>query len=531
MLRCAAGYLGERLGGLLGLLLCGSALAQPSAELIAALDRYVPELMARDHVPGTVVALVEHGEVVWTQGYGVANKVTGLPMTPQHVMAHGSNSKIVTAWGALKLVEQGRVELDAPVDRYLKRWHLPTGGPDPSGVTLRRLLSHTAGLARDPVTFLHPRRSPPSLERIFSGELLGGLPVRFAQEPGAGYLYSNAGYGIVQLLIEDVTGEPFADYIQREILEPLAMHRSHMGWTPELQAAAPRAYGARGERLPFLRNIETSAGGLVGPVTDYARLVAATMPGPHGEPPGRGVLKPETVALMMVPQPSTGGEQGLGYVVGSLEDGSLVVGHAGNYYGWWANFGAAPERGTGIVVAANSERAQALVSDVLGLWGLSVSGHAPVLESQASPFRVNALQVAWLGLAAVLGAGALGWAWRVQTQVRQGGRRWARRPSLRGALLAGGCGALALGWLLLAYGSMPLGFGLTVIDLLPWESTWVTAALLLWACAGVISAFLPKSEGPDASTQGAQLSAATKSRSRPKPFWITSREVAKLSRR
>jgi CubicO group peptidase (beta-lactamase class C family) len=218
-------------------------------------------------------------------------------------------------------------DLDAPVDRYLKRWHLPTSGPDPSGVTLRRLLSHTAGLARGPVTFNHPRRPSPTLERIFSGEVLFGEPVHFIQDPGAGHSYSNAGYVLVQMLIEDVTGEPFPDYMQREVLDPLGMRHSHFGWTPELQAAAPRPYGVHGEPLPFLRVIELSAGGLMGPVPEYARFLAAAMPGPHGEPPGRGVLKPETVSLMLAPQPGTDGQAGLGYALDSIVDGPPIFMH------------------------------------------------------------------------------------------------------------------------------------------------------------------------------------------------------------
>ncbi|MCB0232039.1 MAG: beta-lactamase family protein, partial [Anaerolineae bacterium] len=105
----------------------------------------MPDLLAKYGVPGSVVSYIENGEVVWTQAYGMADVGSGRAMQPDMLLEHGSNGKALTAWAVMKLVEQGKVDLDAPVNSYLKRWQVTSDRYDASQVTLRRLLSHTAG--------------------------------------------------------------------------------------------------------------------------------------------------------------------------------------------------------------------------------------------------------------------------------------------------------------------------------------------------------------------------------------------------
>ena len=128
----------------------------------------------------------------------------------------------------MRLVQQGKLELDAPVDRYLTRWRLPPAPFDADGVTIRRLLSHTAGLNSQDYSPIATRPLP-SLEQSLSGES-GGVDarrgsddVRITMTPGAQRSYSNGGYTLLQLAIEEVTGEPFARYMQREVLDLLGM--------------------------------------------------------------------------------------------------------------------------------------------------------------------------------------------------------------------------------------------------------------------------------------------------------------------
>src|SRR5581483_9175023 len=102
--------------------------------------------LAAFQVPGVAVALVRDGRLTWSKGYGQADLARGVPVTPETVFQVGSVSKPLTAWGVMRLVQQGKLDLEAPVERYLTRWHLPRSPFDADGVTIGRLLSHSAGL-------------------------------------------------------------------------------------------------------------------------------------------------------------------------------------------------------------------------------------------------------------------------------------------------------------------------------------------------------------------------------------------------
>ena len=141
-----------------------------------------------------------------------------------------SLSKWITAWAVMTLVESGKVDLDAPVSRYLTRWQLPPSEFDNDGVTVRRLLSHTAGLT-DGLGFagFPPGVELPSLEENLkhpdASPGHNGV-IRVGMRPGSRWQYSGGGYLILQLLIEEVTGEPFEAYLQRALFRPLGMERS-----------------------------------------------------------------------------------------------------------------------------------------------------------------------------------------------------------------------------------------------------------------------------------------------------------------
>ena len=192
----------------------GLALANADDPFAALLDQRMPELLAWYGVPGSVVASIKDGGVVWSRAYGVANAATGAPMQADMMVEHGSNGKAMTAWAVMKLVEQGRVDLDAPVNQYLKRWQVVSAQYDPSQVTLRRLLSHTSGLNIHGYLDYSPRRNTmPDLVQVLDGvhplegvvETLetGRLSLGRAElvaQPGAGYKYSGAGYTVAQMV-------------------------------------------------------------------------------------------------------------------------------------------------------------------------------------------------------------------------------------------------------------------------------------------------------------------------------------------
>ena len=352
---------------------CGSDGASPPMDrdptsLVRFLDRTVPGLLREHDVPGAAVAVVHDGAVFWARGFGLADRERDRPVSVQTVFQAASISKPVTAWGVMRLVEQGKLGLDAPVGRYLARWQLPASEFDRDEVTVRRLLSHTAGLSLGGYPGLDPGRRLPTLEASLSGATGGAGDVRLVQEPGSAFSYSGGGYTLLQLLVEEVTGERFADYMQREVLQPLGMRRSAFVWTAELRADTARAYDGSGNPQPNYLFTEQAPAGLYTTVEDLARFVAAAMRGPRGEPVGRGLLAPATLKSMLSPAPATDGAYGLGYFLEQLPDGLAIAGHSGSNRGWRTQLAMLPATGAGIVVLTNSDNGGGITDDLASAW-------------------------------------------------------------------------------------------------------------------------------------------------------------------
>jgi CubicO group peptidase (beta-lactamase class C family) len=332
---------------------------------IDKLDRLIPQLLEQYKVPGVAVSLVHNGEAVWSQGYGLADREQDKPVTTDTVFQVASISKAITSWGVMRLVERGRLELDAPVEKYLTRWHLPSSKYDASGVTIRRLLSHSAGLSVDGYPGLPPDVQLPSLEESLAGNNGGAGELRIIMEPGAQFSYSGGGFTLLQLIIEEITGETFSVYMQREVLDPLGMVHSSFEWRVDLRLATAVAYSETGASLPNYLFTEQAAAGLYSTASDMARFLAAEMPGPNGEPAGRGVLSPDTLALMFTPVIQF---QGLGQGVSKLPDGSKVIEHGGSNKGWKAVVSANPGHSKGIVILTNSDNGMALHQEIYRGW-------------------------------------------------------------------------------------------------------------------------------------------------------------------
>lgn len=328
-----------------------------------------------------------------------------------------SLSKWVTAIGVMTLVDAGRVDLDAPVDGYLKRWKLPAGEFDNRQVTVRRLLSHTAGLTDGlgyggfepgkPVQSL-----PESLTRASDASPGSDGVVRVGFEPGSKWVYSGGGYALLQLLIEDVTGEPFEVYMRRAVLDPLGMSRSTFV-TPEGAANVAEVYDEDGSQATHYRFSAPAAASLYTSVSDMARLIEAHAPGSAAASAGSGVLKPETLREMRRPHASQFGADiwGLGvllYAPNNADD--QIVGHDG------ANAPAInttarfdPADGDGIVVLVTGDRR--LATDLAGEWVLWKTAKVDFL-TVTGEFRQTVMTLAIGGAVIVLAGLVAGWRFR-----------------------------------------------------------------------------------------------------------------------
>jgi len=382
------------LGGLVVVLLvaiAASATAQSErAALASQLDERVPGYLDEFTTPGAAAALIEDGRVAVARGYGRSDE-SGGPVTARTGFNVGSISKTVTAWGVMRLVEQGLLDLDVPVSGYLTRWSLPASEFDADGVTVRRLLSHTAGLSLHGYPGWGPDAELPTLEASLSGATNGSGDVRLIAEPGTEWRYSGGGYTLLQLLIEEVTGRGFADYMRDEVLRPLGMTRSDFVVTGEIEAGSSLAFDEFAEPTPSPRFTALAAAGLHTTVEDLATFAAAAVDGPGGELSGRGVLRPETVATMIAPVPASDGSYGLGYGVEPLGEDQVIVGHNGGNRGWHAAFWIVPSTGEGFVVVTNGSNGWPVHRQIRCDWIEAQTGTRPACRKPVGTALVDVL--------------------------------------------------------------------------------------------------------------------------------------------
>ena len=286
-----------------------------------------------------------------------------------------SLSKWISAWGVMTLVEAGKLDLDAPVATYLKRWTLPESEFDNSKVTVRRLLSHMAGLT-DGLGYagFAPGAKVQSLEESLTraADASPGADgrARVGLAPGTKWRYSGGGYTLLQLIIEEVSGEAFESYMQRAVFRPLGMNRSTFAVDPDKLPNVAPLYDANGNKAAHHRFTALAAACLYTTASDMTRFIQAHLTGSSGELAGRGVLKPETLKLMRQPHASQMGADiwGLGtmlYVPNGA--GDFIIGHDGKRQ---PAINTAvrlnPATGDGIVVLQSGN--QLLATIVAGEW-------------------------------------------------------------------------------------------------------------------------------------------------------------------
>jgi len=232
------------------------------------------------HIPGVSIAVIHSGNVQWARGFGLT-AVDGPPVTPETLFQAGSISKPVSAIAALALVQAGRLDLDADVNRYLRSWKVPANSfTDQVKVTLRELLSHSAGTTVHGFEGYRAGAQIPSVIDVLNGAPpSNNAPIVVDILPGTEFRYSGGGYTIMQQLLVDVTDEPFASLVDRTVLRPLGMTHSHFHQPLPMQESSPAAtpYLSTGEPVPGGPHTypELAAAGLWTTPTDLARFALA----------------------------------------------------------------------------------------------------------------------------------------------------------------------------------------------------------------------------------------------------------------
>lgn len=462
--------------------------------LTAALDAEAPRLLEKYKTESASIALVVDGKLAWSKSYGVQDKEASIPASPQTVYQIASISKTMAAWGVMQLVEQGKLDLDAPASRYLTRWQIPAPAVDGGssaysldGVTIRRLLSHSAGLSVHGYPGYEPGAPLPSLEESLSGKQGPNYAVQLVNEPGKAYSYSGGGYTLLQLIVEEVSGQTFEDYVQDALFTPLGLAQTSFTWRDDLQAATARAYDMDGKRLPNYLFTEKAAAGVYTNVTDLAQFGAAFVEGASGEPAGRGVLSAESLAEMgkvqiAIPASSAEGYlsgmdgYGFGLFVETLPDGSKAINHTGGNKGWRSLLAIAPEQRAVLAVLTNSDNGGAVHDEIRVRWADWLGAGTPKGIQHMATLSGGIVAFSVLLL---VGFGA--WLVGFARQITQGKRALNRKPNLRTA--AGWRAVLRVVLAVLLAGVWIFLGSLFVSLIFPAQAGWVSAAALAWIAA------------------------------------------------
>jgi len=466
---------------------CASRLPKTQESLqsfTAYLDERVPQLLEHYAVPGTSIALVQDGELVWSGAYGYADLEQGLEMRVDAVYRVESISKSVSAWGIMKLVEQGRIDLDAPVQQYLGDWQLEDTPFNEQEITVRKLLNNNAGM---PLGAIGRQYSPlgdvPGLRQYLSEE------ARLIKEPGMGFLYANTGYNLMELMVEEVTGQDFGEYMSAEVLAPLGMKTATYNWDEKFNASIPTAYNLQGEIIPLYVYPARASGGLFASVEDVARFTIAGMSGPYAS--GHSGLSQASVNEIHTPRVEIAGVYGVvadwygyGHFIEALPDGRQAVWHGGQGNGWMTHFHMVPESGDAIVILTNSQRSWPLMAQILSAWA-QWNGFGSVKMGIVS----KGVTIMW----GVTGLVTLAGIWlliRLAVELIGGQRKFAPFSTKR--LLwrtlqagAGVAGVAALVW----SAAQPY---LIVSSIFPGVAEWTWRALLLLSIALILTACTPR---------------------------------------
>jgi CubicO group peptidase (beta-lactamase class C family) len=351
---------------------CASDDASPRGDAIEAYRQRMLANPAADTVGGATVAVIVGDRVVWSEGFGWADRGRRIPASVETIYRIGSLTKTFTAVVLMQLVERGVVQLDDPVEKYLPEIRgLASPRPGAEPVTLRMLASHTAGIVREPA--LQDAAAGPIAE--WENKVLASIPTTaFDADPGARYQYSNIGYGVLGLTLSRAAKKPFMQLVEEGVFQPLGMHSSTFIIDERLQRRLSVGYqlGANGidTVTPALehagRGYKVPNGGIYSTVIDLARFMAALSGA------SKGVTTEPLRVMMETKQTPEPGVAGYGFGVQISQQ--RFLGHGGSVAGYTAQFDFDPATKIGVIVlsigrngnGSGPQFLQALVQEMRG---------------------------------------------------------------------------------------------------------------------------------------------------------------------
>jgi len=319
--------------------------------------------MAALHVPGVSVAVIHEGRIEWARGFG-ETRLGGPAVTPETVFQAASISKQVTALAVLRLVDSGTLNLDTDVNQYLKAWKVPTNWfTEKSKVTLRQLLSHTAGTTVHGFPGYASDATLPSVVQVLNGEKPANTPAIVVDTmPGSEWRYSGGGFVIMQALLEDVTGQPFPKLMHDLVLAPMGMTLStfEQPLPRDRMKEAAMPHRPDGQPVPGGPHVypEMAPAGLWTTPSDLARFAIGVQQAIAGK--SKAILSTKMATEMLTPGQN---QWGLGVRTGG-STGRPYFTHSGANEGFQCNL-VAYNNGDGAVIMANSDRGGELETEIL----------------------------------------------------------------------------------------------------------------------------------------------------------------------
>jgi CubicO group peptidase (beta-lactamase class C family) len=336
---------------------CATAPRKPD-QIIAGNYDYVKEYitwltrkqMKKNQVVGLSIAIVDDQRTIWTQGFGYADAKNKKPATSETVYRIGSISKLFTVTATMQLAEQGRIDIDQPLHKYLPQFSVKTRFPDSGPITLRTMMTHHSGLPSGVSKGMWTSEPPETLLYRLKDEYV-------AYSPNYVLSYSNAAMALLGLMIEQVSGTEFCAYLEQSVFNPIGMQQSSFKLTPEIEGLLSKGYrnSREAEQVP-LRDV--AAGSMYSNVIDLSRFIQMVFA--KGEVGNRQLLQPDTIDEMLRPQNEKvrldfGQHIGLGWFLNYARYENLkIASHGGGTPLFRTSLMILPQKKIGVVVLTNS---------------------------------------------------------------------------------------------------------------------------------------------------------------------------------
>lgn len=350
------------------------------------IEEKMDAIIKKYDVQGVSYAIIENGQVKSVRNHGYANVEQNKKVDDNTAFKIASISKTITAYAVMQLVDQKVLDLDASVEQYIKNWRFPESNYDWHKVTIRTLLAHTAGVT-DSSEYGYTEPLPSVAEALVQKS------ITLKREPGTAFEYSSfSGYAILQLVIENVTGERFEDYMCHHVFPALNMKSAGYYNQSEGNVFLATPYAGAGTPVDIVPVVMTGAGGISATSSDMAFFVLGLI----------DYYRAGNYEMFKEQQntDSAYGTYALGIIPHRLDNGTVVYEHNGTLTGWNAQIALEPVSGNGFVFLCNSDKGFYLTNEVMLLWSKDAIGYE-VEEKSVMHIMSTVINVVWTAIVVI----------------------------------------------------------------------------------------------------------------------------------